>query len=329
MAEATVVITPRDRYSGVMQCLRQLYQCTNQPFQVMVLDLEYPKKIKQQLQTFVDSKPNASLYSLGRIIPMEAFRKIRDKITTPYTIFLDNDSNVTPGWLKPLLETARTGAAVVSPLTLEKEGVDRGAPLRRNHIYPSEIRVVDVQDIPYLIEYKPYRRALPHEIPKQVVETDLFELHCVLFNTKVLQEIELPQMVIREHIDVGMQLRARGEKLLLEPRSVIEFDNLGSPMTLDDMKYFWFRWSYESAKESSDLFEKRWNYRFYSEQAMYNWIFRRKVFLISRYLGMPVSLANALTNIAKKLFRKDWDPLPDPVALSKRFYEVYKPEQLN
>ena len=324
MIEATVVITPRDRYSGIIECLQNLYDCTHLPFKVIVLDLDYPKKLKNQIREFVGNKPNATVFPLGRVIPMEALRQIRSHIKTPYTIFLDNDSNVTQGWLGPLLETARTGAAVVSPLTLEKEGMDIGAPLR-NHIYTSEIRVVDVQDKPYLIEYKPYRRALPHEIPKHIAETDLFELHCVLFNTKVLQEIELPQMVIREHIDIGMQIRARGEKLLAEPRSVIEFDNLGTPMTRDDMKFFWFRWSYQFAKESADLFEKRWDYRFYSEQSTYNWIFRRKVFVVSRYLGLPVWAANKITSVAKKLFCRDWDPLPDPLAMSRRFYEVAQP----
>ena len=45
----------------------------------------------------------------------------------------------------------------------------------------------------------------------------MFELHGVLFNTKILKEIELPQMVIREHIDIAIQLKKLGYKVYSQP----------------------------------------------------------------------------------------------------------------
>jgi len=323
-AKVTVVITPRDRYSGVIECIENLYAVTDQPFYLKVLDLAYPKAIKKQLVELLADKENAELIEMGLIIPMEAMRAIRGDITTPYVMFLDNDSNVTENWLPPLLKTAeKENAAIVNPLTLEKEGVDKGAELR-NHLYTNEIRVIDVNGTDYLIEDKHYRRALPEDIPEEVASSEMFELHGVLFETQFLNDIELPQMVIREHIDIGIQAKKMGRKILTQPKSVVIFDNLGTRMEYPDMKFFFYRWGKKLTWESSRLFEERWGYKFYAEEAMYHWVFRRRIFLFCRWLHLPISLSNNITRIVAKLktmIKPVWDPIKDPVGNSVNYFE--------
>ncbi|MGB1262275.1 MAG: glycosyltransferase family 2 protein [Cognaticolwellia sp.] len=323
--KVTVVITPRDRYSGVIECIENLYKLTPEPFLLKVLDLAYPEKIKQQLVALLAEKDNAELIEMGLIIPIEAMRNIRDTLTTPYVMFLDNDSNVTPNWLAPLLEVAEVDpqVAVVNPLTLEKAGVDIGAPLR-NHLFTNEITVLEIEGTDYLIEEKHFRRALPEDIPKKVVPSEMFELHGVLFNTKILQEIELPQMVIREHIDIAMQLKKLGYKVFSQPNSVVVFDNLGTRMELADMKFFFFRWGKVLTWQSSRLFEQRWGYNFYAEQAMYHWVFRRRVFLYCRWLHIPIYVANQITRVLAKiktLIKPVWDPVKNPGEQAINFFE--------
>ncbi len=326
--KVTVVITPRDRYSGIIECINNLYKLTPEPFILKVLDLDYPKKIKQQLTAILADKENAELIEMGLIIPMEAMRNVRDSITTPYTMFLDNDSNVTAGWLAPLLAVAKTdeNIAIVNPLTLEKAGVDIGAPLR-SHLFTNEITFVEVDGIDYLIEEKHFRRALPEDIPKKVVPSEMFELHGVLFNTKILQEIDIPKMVIREHIDIAIQLKKLGYKIFSQPNSVIVFDNLGTRMELADMKFFFFRWNKDLTWQASRLFEQRWAYNFYAEQAMYHWVFRRKIFLFCRWLHIPISLANQITRIfakIKTMIKPVWDPIKNPGEQAINFFENKK-----
>ena len=265
---------------------------------------------------------------------MESLRKVRDEIDTDYTFLLDNDSRVSPNWLPPLVETGdSTGAAVISPLTLEKDGVD-GAYLR-NHVYTVEIRTVKVEGKQYLIEHKPYRRELPENMPTETAPTQAFELHGVMFNTKILKEIELPQMTIREHLDIGMQLKARGEKLFAEPRSTIYFDNLGSRAELKDLLYFNYRWNRKIGQESHDLFEKRWGYKWYAEQAVYFWCVRRRLYLILRWAYIPIPVANIIDRVVSSIKRRlfpIWDPIKNPVELSTLLYdelEDNKPVQLN
>lgn len=324
----TIVISPRDRYSGVDECIKTVYAFTPvDKFELVVLDLGYPARIMRPLREQLAGRSNASIVSYGRIIPLEGMRRYRDQIRTPYTVLLDNDSRVTEGWWQPLLETAeQQQAAVVSSLILERSGVDEGAELR-NHLYTNELRVVEAEGRPRLIEHKPYRRALPEEIPSEVRPTQAFELHCVMFRTTVLQSIELPQMTIREHLDIGMQLKIRGEKLLVDPRSVVLFDNLGTRAELSDLLYFNLRWNGRITEYSSRLFEKRWGYKFYSEEAIYYWAVRRRLFLLLRWFHLPIPVANKLDKIFSALRRRVipiWDPLKDPIGDSQLFYDSVK-----
>src|SRR3546814_20716553 len=81
------------------------------------------------------------------------------------------------------------GHAVVTPLILAREGVDRGAALR-NHLYTGELRVVDVEDTPYLIEQKHLRRAALPDIPDHRPETGTFELHGWLAAGDLVRRLE-------------------------------------------------------------------------------------------------------------------------------------------
>ena len=324
----TIIITPRDRYTGLDECVEAVYRHTPQPFRLWIMDLDYPEAVIAPVRRQLEGRAEVRFFELGLRTPMDALREAQPLVDTPAVVLLDNDSRVTGGWLAPLLSALGDGHAVVTPLILEREGVDRGAPLR-NHLYTGEIRVVDVEGTPYLIEHKHLRRTEVPDIPTERALTGTFELHCVLFDGELFKRIELPSMVIREHLDISLQVAAMGRTMVVEPRSVIHFDNLGTRMALSDMRFFFFRWGPKLTGPSSRLFERRWGYRFYSEQSMYNWVVRRKAFLVSRWLGAPIGIANRATQVAKKLFCRDWDPLPDPDGASRPLLAGGVPPQLS
>lgn len=319
-AKVTIVISPRDRYSGLKECIENVYENTDtSQFELIALDLGYPRGEIRKAQDFIANKDNAKIIDMGHIIPMAAIDQIRTSIHTSYTVLLDNDSRLTPNWLLPLLETATvTDAAVISPLILEREGVDEGAELR-NHLYTTQLRVVEVDSKPYLIEDKTYRRVLPEDIPKEIADSEAFELHCVMFNTKDLQTLEIPYMTIREHLDIGLQLKNKGRRLVVEPRSVCLFDNLGTRAALSDLRYFNLRWNSKITQRSSRLFEQRWGYNFYSEESIYNWAIRRRSFLVMKWLYLPTWLVNKIDRVLFAIRRQlfpIWDPLSDPIGNS-------------
>jgi hypothetical protein len=300
----TVVVVPRDRFSSVVDCVRSIVDHTPKPFRLVILDLGYGRRTLRRLREAAASLP-LDIVDCGRVIPVVAFRDYLPKVVTPYVAWVDNDTYVTPGWAEALLDRARAGARVVMPVTLEREGLDpdpRKIPLR-NHISHSELRRVKVGDIYYVFDHKPFRRAAPEELPTEPHTVDFFELHTFFAETEVLRRLDLPAMVVREHIDIGIQLHRMGIDVWCEPKSRVQFDNINVRPTVDDLRFFFFRWSQRLVDQSHDLFEKRWGYRFYNERFMKNWATRRKVFSVCRFIFLPHRMADFASRAFLKLFK--------------------------
>src|SRR5207237_2690225 len=142
----------------------------------------------------------------------------------------------------------------------------------------SEFRRVNIGAVDYVFDHKPYRRAAPEQIPQEAHTVDFFELHTFFAETEVLRQLDLPEMVVREHIDIGIQLHRLGIDIWCEPRSRVEFDNIHARPTWADLRFFFFRWSQRLVDDSHAQFERRWGYQFYNERFMKNWATRRKAF---------------------------------------------------
>lgn len=327
MSNITIVIAPRERYYGILACIAAIYDNTEESFDLIIPNVGYPDSLMKKVAAKISGYPNAKIidYS-GMVLPMALFRTIVPTIFTDVLVWVENDTIVYPGWMPPLIESIAAGASFVSPLILEKEGVDRGAKIR-THLYTSKILVVDYQGTDYLIECKEFRRELVKNLPNDIRTTETFEWHAVAFKTADLRNIDFPKMVMRQQIDIAMQLRAQGKTMVVNPNSKVIFDNLCTRMTIQDIKYFFFVWSQRLNEESSRIFEKRWGYKFYSEQSIYNWVFRRKVFLLCRFVFIPIPIANIITGLCRRVFCKEWDPLIDPIGLSRQLSkEIGNPE---
>jgi hypothetical protein len=318
MAEQVcIVVMPRDRFSSVPACVDSILANTEVPFRLVVVDLGYPRRTLRQLRARCGSVP-LEITAPGRTIPMLAFGDVVSRIAEPFTAWVDNDTYVTSGWMEALLDRARQGARVILPVTLEREGLDldpRKLPLR-NHISHAELRRVTVNGKPYVFDYKPYRRAAPEELPAEAHRVDFFELHAFFAETETLRRLDLPAMVVREHIDLGIQLHRLGIDIWCEPKAQVIFDNIHERPRLSDLRFFFYRWDERLIDASHDLFEKRWGYRFYGERFMKNWAFRRKVFSVCRFVGMPYRVSDLAARGLNKLLRPkipahlSGDPLP-------------------
>lgn len=317
----TIVVVPRDRFSSVNDCVDSILKQTDVPFRLTILDFGYSRRALERIRQQSGSTP-VEIVPCGRTIPMLAFQRYLPAITTTYTVWVDNDTFVAPNWMQAMLDRAAQGARVILPLTLEREGLDvdaRRIPLR-NHISHSELRRVEVNGGTYVFDYKPYRRAAPEELPQEAHTIDFFELHTFFAETEVLRQLEMPAMVVREHIDLGLQLHRLGIEIWCEPKAVVHFDNMHERPTWRDLRFFFYRWSEGLIDQSHDLFEKRWGYRFLNEQFMKNWAFRRKVFSVGRFLGLPYKMADWLSRGCNKLFRPAlpaWS-IADPMPRSER-----------
>lgn len=319
--QVTILVVPRDRFSSVEASAASILEHTTVPFRLVFFDFGYDPRTLARLRTMCAAVPTEFVH-MGRTIPMLALKDYVPRIQTKYTAWVDNDSYATPGWMEALLERAAQGARVILPVTLEREGLDidpRKIPLR-NHISHAELRKVTVDGTPYVFDYKPFRRAAPEELPAEAHTIDFFELHAFFIETEVLAELDLPAMVVREHVDLGIQLHQKGIDIWCEPRAQVIFDNIHERPTWGDLRFFFFRWSERLINQSHELFLKRWGYRFYNEQFMKNWAFRRKVYSVCRFVGLPQRPADLASRVANKLLRPAIPPqfTADPLERSER-----------
>ena len=319
--QVTILVVPRDRFSSVLECAQSILENTSVPFRFVFLDFGYTKDTLAKLRTLCAKVPT-EIVTLGPTIPMVAFKDYLPKVTTRYLAWVDNDTFVAPGWMEAMLSRAAKGARVIMPLTLEREGLDidpRKIPLR-NHISHSELRKVSVDGSEYVFDYKPFRRAAPEEIPQAGHTIDFFELHTFFAETAVLRQLDYPPMVVREHIDLGMQFHRLGIDVWCEPKSRVHFDNIHERPTYRDLRFFFYRWADPLIDRSHELFEQRWGYRFYNERFMRNWAFRRKVYSICRFLGIPQKPSDFASRVLKKLLRQSEEKKfqADPLPVSER-----------
>lgn len=320
--EVTIVVVPRDRFSSVVACVKSILEHTPESLHLMILDFGYSAATRRALAAACEGQ-SWELVPCRRTIPMEAFRSVLPRITTPYTCWVDNDTFVTPGWMTTMLRGARAeGMRVILPLTWEREGLDidaRRLPMRV-HISHAELRKVTVDGTEYVFDYKPFRRASRDELPTGPWRIDFFELHTFFAETAVLRMLDFPAMVVREHVDIGIQLHRLGIPIWCEPRAEVIFDNIHSRPTIEDLQFFFFRWADPRIDRSHALFRERWGWEFYNEQFLRNWAFRRRVFAVARFCFLPHKVADFLSRAMVKLFRP---PLPaalrsDPTDRSVR-----------
>jgi GT2 family glycosyltransferase len=301
----TIVIVPRDRFSSVEACTRSILEHTPEPVKLAFLDFGYSRRTVRDLRELCAGRP-FEIVPCGRTIPMDAFRSYLGRIDTPYTCWVDNDTFVTPGWLTAMLDAATTrGMRAILPLTFEREGLDIDARRLelRVHISHSELRKVAVGSEDYIFDYKPFRRAARDEVPAGPWTVDFFELHTFFAETALLRQIDFPSMVVREHIDIGIQLQRMGVPIWCVPQAEVIFDNIHTRPTIEDLRFFTFRWSDTLVDRSHRLFAERWGWRFYNEQFLKNWAFRRRVFSTARFCGLPHRAADLVSRAMVKFFR--------------------------
>jgi hypothetical protein len=323
----TIVVVPRDRFSSVESCTRSIIENTRDvPFRIAFLDFGYAASTRRALEQLCADIP-MDWVDCGRSIPMDGFRDYLPRVTTPFTCWVDNDTFVTEGCIARLVRSAREeGMRAILPLTFEREGLDVDARRleKRVHISHSELRKVTVQGREYVFDYKPYRRAAKEDVPPGPWTIDFFELHTFFAETELLRQIDFPSMVVREHVDIGIQLHRMGVPIWCEPRAEVIFDNIHSRPTYEDLKFFFYRWSDAFIDKSHQLFEQRHGWRFYNEQFMRNWAFRRRVFSVARFCFVPHKPADLLSRVLVKLFRP---AIPahlrhDPTAESVRVFDA-------
>ncbi|HWE45989.1 MAG TPA: glycosyltransferase [Caulobacteraceae bacterium] len=239
----TVVVTPREQFSKARMTLDSIFAHTAEPYDLIYIDGKSPEPLRGELRALALER-GFDLIREERLLPANVARNLAaPRIRTKYAVFIDNDVEVTPGWLEPLVACAEaTDAWVVGPLYCVREnreliihtigaehGVDEVAGVRRwreRHLFCGE----KVSDVRGQLRRRPI---------------DLVEFHCLLMRTDAIEKLGPfdPQLLSYfDHNDFCLQVRAAGGGIFHEPASTVIY-HAPPPFEASDIPYFLLRWS--------------------------------------------------------------------------------------
>lgn len=257
-AQVTIVVTPRERFSHSLASLESIYRHTDTSFKLVYVDGNFPEPLASQLKERAIVHGFELVRTNHYLSPNQARNMAMAFVTTPYVAFVDNDLYVSPGWLSALLRCAEeTGASIVSPIYLEGKPDDGII-----HMAGGACRIDLGHDGPQFFErHLLAKRSLDEVRPSlERGATELFEFHCVLMRTDLLEQLgpfdeELKSL--SEHSDVALLARQAGHTIMLEPDSVVTYD-FTPPLEEHDLAFFRLRWSPTWNQGSVDRFYEKW-----------------------------------------------------------------------
>jgi GT2 family glycosyltransferase len=262
MAEtlATIVVVPRERFSYAQRSLASIFEHTPAPFRLIYVDAGTPPIVRKHLQKESEQRGFELLSTTRYLSPNQARNWGWQAVQTKYTVFVDNDALVTPGWLQELVRCAEeTEAWVVGPLYLIGELRNRTVHLAGGKLHAREERGGKMlYDEQYLFN-EPLDSVQGRLERKQ---WDYAEFHCMLVRTDLLARLgplDEGLFSLQEHIDLAMTVRKAGGSIYLEPRGMASYVPV-PPGEWWDLPYFMLRWSEPWNIASVHHFNRKWGY---------------------------------------------------------------------
>jgi GT2 family glycosyltransferase len=257
--QVTIVVVPRERFSFARRSLLNIYENTEFPFDLIYVDAGSPTPLRAFLKE-ESQRRGFRVISVDRYLSPNQARNLGwREVKTKYTVFIDNDALVTPGWLEALVRCANeTDAWIVGPLYLigepEKQTIHMaGGSL---HLKEYEGRRI-LYDEQYLFETK--RDQVKDPLQRRA--WDYVEFHCMLVRTDLLQRLgplDEKLLSLHEHIDIGMAVRQAGGSVYIEPRAVTSYVP-SPPYEWFDVPYFMLRWGEAWNLATVRHFNEKWN----------------------------------------------------------------------
>jgi GT2 family glycosyltransferase len=268
----TVVMSPRERFNLTPRSLASLYENTEPPFQLIVVDGGSPPSIRRHLERQSAERGFRVIRRDYYLSPNEARNLAIAEVRTKYVAFADNDVLYSPGWLATLIDCAETtGAGIVAPL------ICVGEPAHSTvHIAGGTYEFVAEDG---RRQFKDQQRFMNRPLAEvshllRREPCDIAEFHCMLARKSVLDAtgpLDERLMSTREHIDFCISAKRLGAEVWFEPASLVTFVQ-PPPIDASDIPFYVLRWSDEWAIGSMQHFMKKWDCHFDLENLRRIWI---------------------------------------------------------
>ena len=250
--DVSIVLLSLLRQKDTQRCIESLFLHTNVPFEIIVVDMGGSEDIiwwlaemqNRHREIIVINNLNNIGTTKGRNQGVQAARG-------QYIVFLDNDVEVTPDWLTPLLACAESdkdigacGSKIISP----KGDVMCAAPLIKSHYVNGELVETGLE----------FTQPLQHDALEVNQQQDVtwYPTTCLLLKRDLLTKIggfDEQLFMCEEDKDLSFSIKRLGRKIMYVPTSTVyhhhHLDNgaygrirRNLKVILKDIKYFQAKW---------------------------------------------------------------------------------------
>jgi len=253
----TLFMTVRERYGLTLASIQNVLAHTTIPHRFVFAHGDLPRWIDDGVAELERAGHLERRRFPGMPWPQELRKALAAEIDTEYVAFIDNDINVSPGWIERLLECAdQTGAGAVGPLYLWGDG--SGPP--KVHMAGGRLRETKVDGGTILEEEHAHLDQDPRGLNFTRQPCDTLEFHCMLMPAAIAKEAMFDERIacVHDHIDVALTLRSRGKPIYLEPAAQVTYLAY-SAANLEDIALLRHRWDLAAMESSIAAFGAKWN----------------------------------------------------------------------
>lgn len=312
-ALVTIVVSPREKYSGTRATVERLLTMPSPAFELVVVDdARAPRSLRRWLSDQADSHGFEYITLPGRAgvneLRMRAFADVR----TRYAMFIDNDVWLHDGAIEALVRCGEeTEASAVAPVyCIGPRGHDT-----IHHAF-GKAHVYEENGKPRLHESHVFDRRrvrdVRHELHRSPSES--IEMHCAFVRADALRAAGGLDRELGSSMDcVDLALRMQGQGTVwFEPDAVAGYDN--SEPRLRDLPLYLDRWSASQIEHDIGRFIDVWNldpadpqferHRFWLNHRRWLFLQRPRRAVLKRFGPRPVAaVKRALDAIDRTFFR--------------------------
>ena len=262
--EVTVIMVPRERYSGIQAAIASLYENTADiPFKLVYVDGGLPARVKAMVEQEAASRGFSFIHKEHPLTPNEARNIGLQQADTEFVVFSDNDVLFTPNWLELLLAAAREyDAWLVGPTIL-----DGDPETGKIHAAAGNSGFQEV-DGKKRYKFVPGHMQQHLDVVKDDLKrgpTTMLEFHVLLARRDVFEKIgPLDERVssFGDHDDLVHQVLNAGGPVIFEPASIVAYHDPGTNIHVleqGDLPMYFLRWSDAWNFGSIERAAEKWN----------------------------------------------------------------------
>lgn len=275
--EITIVVVPRESFSRFPQVVRQVYEVTSPIFKTIVMEGRSPEPIREQLLEIERTLPRCQVVLADKWqYPPNIVNAAIPLIDTEFVVFLDNDVELQKGSIEALVDCAREhGVSCVHPVYL---GASFSHPEPVIHVAQGKIVWEQRNGGRHLNEVRCGSGKRLEDYPlSSPTPSEYFEWHCVLFRKSLLDRIgPLDNLNVYAHLDCSLHVTELGEPILLEPRAIVAYDEMGiDAFRGQDREFLIYRWDLQMAERSLQRFREKWGLAPDATARKFDWAKRR------------------------------------------------------